>query len=565
MSFSKKLKKNLKWGDCISGEKLSVFILCVCLSFAVAFMAGCTSEYQVDTQPDMEEAGKVTGDGTYQEGKKVMVTAQAKEGYEFNRWKEDNQEVSSDSSYEFEIQGDRKLTAEFDRVDQVTVKAEPDQEEAGSVTGDGRHPKGEEVTLTAEPREGHEFLYWEKDGMMRGRDKELDIRTDSDKVLTAHFSMEVAEGVMPPEFVFDLYHQVASPEDNTFMSPVSVYLALTLLYNGAHGETREEIDELLHAHNMTMEEFNEKCADFREYLEKGTEGIELSLADSLWMEEGIEFSDDYLKKIDEYHDAEAKEIDFADPEAPAKVNKWVLEETEEMIEELFVEGEPMPAEIFILLNAIYFQGQWMEEFDPDETEKKDFILDDGSTTEVSMMQRESEEIDEYRHLDGEGFEGVRIPYGEDGNRMGMYVFVPDDGLEDFYSRLKSDNWKDWMNSFTPKQGKIGLPRFEIEHESILTEPLREMGMEKAFQREEADFSAMVPDAEGLFLDEIKHKAVVKVDEKGTEAAAVTAALGMGDAPEPFEVIADRPFFFAIRDDEGESILFAGAVVDPNAN
>jgi len=530
---------------------------------AAIFITGCTPEqYEVSLEVNPEGAGIVTGEGNYEEGEKVTVEVEGEDGYEFKKWIEDGEKASSISSYEFEVDEDRKLIAEFERVDQVTMKADVNLEEAGTVTGDGVYPKGEEATLTVEPREGYKFLYWEKDGMMRGREKELNIKMDSDMKLTAHFSMEAVGGVMPPEFVFDLYHQVASHEENMFMSPVSVYLALTLLYNGAHGETREEIGELLNPNNLELREFNEKCVDFREYLEEGTDGIELSLADSIWIEKGIDFSDDYLKTIDQYHNAEAKEIDFADPEAPAEINEWVIEETEEMIEELFVEGEPLPAQFFILLNAIYFQGQWMEEFDPEETEKKDFILDDGSTTEVSMMQRESEEHNEYRHLDGEGFEAVRIPYGEDGNRVGMYVFVPDESLEDFYSRLNSDNWKDWMKGFTPKDGKVGLPRFEIENESKLTEPLREMGMEKAFQGEEADFSAMAPGGEGFFLDEIKHKAVVEVDEKGTEAAAVTAALGMGDGPEPFEVIADRPFFFAIRDDEGESILFAGALVDP---
>ncbi|GEM_PF-2513505 len=545
---------------------------------AAVLLPGCAPEqpeHRVTLEAEPAGAGEVSGSGTYLEGEEVTVEADPGEEYEFKNWLEDGEKVSSQQQYALEITGEKKLIAEFEQKEEaveedkyeLTVKASDDAR--GSVDGSGVYPEGKEVTITAQAQEGYHFLFWERDGMMRGPDKELEVQAHDDKEFIAHFGMDAVEGVMPPEFVFDLYQEMADPGENMFMSPVSIYLALTLAYNGADGETRQEIGELLRAAEMDLDSFNEKCANFREFLEAGSDGVELSIADSLWLEEGVEFSEDYLDTLDRYHGAEARELDFASPAAPAEINQWVSEETEEMIEELFGEDQPLPAQYFILLNAIYFQGQWLEDFDPEKTEEKEFTLHDGSTTEVPMMQRESEDIDEYQHLAGNGFEAVRIPYGGevtdpygDGTRMGMYVFVPDYSLEDFYGQLNAENWAEWMDNFHSKEGIIGLPRFEIEHEELLREHLTELGMEKSFQ-DRADFGGMSPQGDGFFLDEIKHKAVIEVDEKGTEAAAVTAALGMGDGPEPFEVIADRPFFFVIRDDEAESILFAGALVDPS--
>ena len=289
--------------------------------------------------------------------------------------------------------------------------------------------------------------------------------------------------------------------------------------------------------------------------------MELSIADSIWLEEDNEFIDDYLEVLKEYHGAKARELSFGDPESSAEINEWVSDATEEMIEDIYEIGEPAPPVLFVLINAIYFHGEWMEDFDPEETKDKEFTLDDGTTREVAMMQRESEGSNEYQYYDGEGFESVRIPYGEDASGTAMYIFVPDDSLDDFYARLDGDNWDKWMEGFSSKPGTIGLPRFEIGFDEDLIDPLQEMGMEEAFYPGEADFSAISPT--DIFVDEVRHVGEVEVDEKGTEAAAVTVVEGaMGEGPEPFEVMADRPFFFVIRDDNAESILFAGALADP---
>ena len=542
-------------------RKLFHLLLILSLSVSIIFITGCAPEqYEVEVQAEPEGTGEVKGKGVYDEGEEVVVEADSAENYEFVAWKENDEKVSQNKEYGFEAKDEHELTAVFDKTGDIEIKVQSNPEGVGELKGSGFYQEDEDVILKATPEEDYEFLYWEYDGMIRGRDKKVDITAREDKKLVAHFGMEAPEALMPSDFALDLYNKTASLEENTFISPVSAYLALSLLYSGAEGDTKEEIAQLLHATDMTPEEFEERCQEYREYLELGADGITLSLADSLWIEEGTEFSPQYLEVLDKYHEATAEELDFSDPDSADIINEWVSDATEEMIEEMVDKGDLAAAQYFILMNAIYFQGEWMEDFDPEETEEKEFTLDDGSTTQVDMMQRESEEYDEYQHYGGEGFEAARIPYGEEGNRTGMYIFVPDDSLADFYAQLNSENWEKWMDSFAPNYGTIGLPRFEIEYEEKLNDPLKEMGMENAFQQD-ADFSKMLPEEQIAFIDAIEQKAVVEVDEEGTEAAAVTAAYGLGD-PEPFELIDDQPFFFVVRDDKAQSILFAGALVDP---
>ncbi len=550
-----------------------IFKSCILILAAIGllfFVPGCEAEevveFEIILTAEPEEGGELSGAGVYEKDEHDEVTIEAvpAQGYVFEKWLEDGDEVSRDEAYSFALEEDRELTAVFAEEEGYEVSVKIKDDAMGEISGAGTYPEGERVTLTAEPATGYQFMYWLEDGMMTGeREPTYDLVVESDAEVEAVFA---ADRIMPPEFVFDLYHRLADPEENTFISPVSIYLALSLVYNSAEGETREEIAELLQVADMDLEEFNRKCLAFRKSLEGEEDGVKVSIADSVWLEEGFPVHDQYLETLENYHRAKARTADFADPETTAMINQWVSDQTEGMIDGIFEDNQPVPAEYFVLINAIYFMGGWTEDFDPEETEDKDFTLPDGSTVEVPIMQRESEEMTDYQYLSEEGFEAVRIPYGGveihgQETRMAMYVFVPDNGLDAFYEQLDAGSWDEWMNGFSSRDGTVGLPRFEMRYEKTLNDILKDMGMERAFD-DRADFSGMSPEGEQLLLDQVLHEAVIEVDEKGTEAAAVTAALGLGDAPEPFEVIADRPFFFVIRDDHAESVLFAGAVTDP---
>jgi serpin B len=170
----------------------------------------------------------------------------------------------------------------------------------------------------------------------------------------------------------------------------------------------------------------------------------------------------------------------------------------------------------------------------------------------------------YPYYQAERLQAVSLPYGE--GHTGLYLFLPDPGtpLKDFFQQLNDQNWNEWLTQMRPTQGSIKLPRFKLEYDRQLNEALEALGMTVALDRDRADFSRMRVERD-LFIQKVQHKAVVEVNEEGTEASAATSVgIGITSAltPKPFAFIANRPFFMAIRDERTSTILFMGAVMEP---
>ncbi|MBI4306677.1 MAG: serpin family protein, partial [Chloroflexi bacterium] len=216
-----------------------------------------------------------------------------------------------------------------------------------------------------------------------------------------------------------------------------------------------------------------------------------------------------------------------------------------------------PDDVMYLINAIYFKGGWQYEFDEKDTTEGTFNNSDGSTVQAPMMRQSSSA--RYDYLDGDGFTSLRLPYRGDAS---MYIFLPDrdSSLRKFMDGLDAAAWARWTKDFQHDgTGTIVMPRFEQEYDVTLNETLKAMGMEIAFGGD-ADFSDM--GSGDLYIDRVVHRAVVEVDEKGTEAAAATMVVMEESGPAfTFEFVVDRPFFFAITDDQTSSVLFTGAVYE----
>jgi len=362
---------------------------------------------------------------------------------------------------------------------------------------------------------------------------------------------------------FNIFHELQTTDDadNIFISPSSILTALAMTYNGAEGETRSAIQAALQLERMSRNEVNEAFADLLTILQNPDPDVELAAANSLWSREGIEFNEDFIERNRKYFKAEIESLDFDDPGAADVINSWVKEQTRDTIEKI-VEPPINPDTILFLINAIYFKGEWNEQFDPEQTREIPFTLPDGSKAEHPVMMQKND----YRYLESDLFQAVSLPYGQN-ERISMYVFLPakDVGLDGLYKELDAETWAEWTGSFTRREGEVGLPRFKFEYETSLNETLKALGMENAFDENIADFSGMHPIPPRLYISEVKHKSYIDVNEEGTEAAAVTSVeIEATSAPEtePFRIIVDRPFFFAIADSMTGSILFMGSVIDP---
>lgn len=363
-------------------------------------------------------------------------------------------------------------------------------------------------------------------------------------------------------FGMQLHHQLVQTEQdkkkNIFISPTSISLALAMTYNGSKGETQASMAKTLGLQGLSLDEMNRGNKSLVDLLQKSGSGVNVQVANSLWSRKGKPFNSDFTKTVQSFYNAKVTELDFNSPKAPDTINEWVNKNTNGKIPRMIESINPN--EGLILMNAVYFNGGWKKEFQLSETKEENFKLQDGSTKEVQMMTQSGS----YEYLHEAGLQAIRLPYGQ--GQMDMLIILPDESstLGALHEKLWADPDR-WQESFHSSKGEIKLPRLKIEYSENLKEPLKTMGMTLPFDEAKADFSGMAPIPPNLFISAVSHKTFIEVNEKGTEAAAVTSVQMAGaSAPteEPFKMEINRPFFFAIEDRQTGAWLFVGSVVEP---
>ena len=362
------------------------------------------------------------------------------------------------------------------------------------------------------------------------------------------------------QFGFKLFAAIAEqqPQRNVFISPSSVAIALAMVYNGANGKTQQEMATVLALRGMDIATLNQANADLQAWLENPDPQIKLAIANSLWANQEVAFQPDFIQRNQRFYQAELTRLNFTDPGAAATINRWVGQKTQGKITEIV---DRLDADdVMVLINAIYFKGNWSRQFDPKQTTMAPFYPVNGDRKDHPFMAQSGE----YRYLDHAQFQGVMLPYGEQ-RRMSMVILLPkpNSSLAQLQRQLTATNWETWMAQFRNRQGSIQVPRFKLAYETELTRILAQLGMPTAFSRQ-ADFSGM--STVRTHIDAVKHKTFVDVNEEGTEAAAVTSigirATSIAPMDEPFRMTVDRPFFCAIRDNQTGSVLFMGAITNP---
>jgi len=361
-------------------------------------------------------------------------------------------------------------------------------------------------------------------------------------------------------FGFKLFQEIIQTEgdqQNIFVSPTSVAIALSMLYNGAEGRTSAAMAKTLEI--QEIDNINRSYGALKASLENPEPDVQLTIANSLWARQGVNFKSEFIQKTKQFYGAKVTDLDFGDKDAAKKINRWVEKSTEGKIEQIVEEIKP--DDVLFLINAIYFKGRWQNEFDQSQTVDRPFYLGDGSQKSHPRMSQTGE----YRYYETEEFQAVSLPYSQ--GRLSLYVFLPrkQSNLKAFYQQLDARNWEQWMSKFRKQEGTIELPRFKIEYDIELDRILKTLGMSVAFDPRQANFSGMSEIKTNI--DRVKHKTFVEVNEAGTEAAAATSigiSVTSAQIPSepPFQMIVDRPFFCAIRDNETGSVLFMGSIVDP---
>jgi serpin B len=368
-------------------------------------------------------------------------------------------------------------------------------------------------------------------------------------------------------FAFDLYQQLRGQDGNLFMSPHSISVALAMTYAGTRGETEAQIRKALHfnlaaaklhpAFNALQLELAKREQDQNDPKQSN---FRLSVVNALWGQTGYKFMADYLDLLALNYGAGIRLLDYkADPEAARKViNDWVASQTADKIKDLIPSGAVNNATALVLTNAIYFNAPWLYPFTEGQTQPGPFTLLDGSKIDVPLMNITKE----FPFYSGSGFSAVELPYA--GGQVSMVLLVPDAGkFASFEQSLNADQWDTIRKGLNYANIRLSLPKFSFTSEFTLNEPLIKLGMTDAFASGKADLSGM-DGTRSLYVSKALHKAFVKLDEQGTEAAAATAMIvGITSMPaQPVTLKIDRPFLFLIQDKPSGEILFVGRVVRP---
>ena len=353
-------------------------------------------------------------------------------------------------------------------------------------------------------------------------------------------------------FSFNLIHQLQKEKDaNIFFSPFSISTALTMTMNGANGTTLAEMQNTLGLNKFAVSKVNDWSKESFAKINNAKD-VKFSVANSIWTNQNMNvaflpsFSSILLDKFNaEAKSAKNKEV----------INSWVEDKTNGKIKNILSDFDS----VLYLVNAIYFKGAWLDQFQESATKIEQFHLSDGRVINHPLMSQS-----DYKSYFGDkNVQIVELPYK--GDQYSMTVFLPSEtqNIDQFVAGLEWEKYKDYQSKLKSTNVELKLPKFSVEYSKELTKFLQSLGMTISFT-DQADFSRMSSDA--LAIAKVIHKSFIKVDEEGAEAAAATVVAmeltAILDEEKPIEMTVNRPFFFTINDRSTKEILFAGIIKEP---
>jgi serpin B len=365
-------------------------------------------------------------------------------------------------------------------------------------------------------------------------------------------------------FALDLYKQLKTAKGNLFFSPFSISAALAMTYAGARGNTARQIATTLHF-NSESECLHQSLGELISQLnsvQKET-GVELNVANALWAQKDYQFLEEFIQIVQQSYKAKLNQVDFATAAEAARrtINMWVERQTNQKIKDLIQPKVLNALTRLVLVNAIYFQGFWERQFKPVDTQDLDFWLSADTTVKLPLMHQKHK----FGYWENEWLQVLEMPYKD--KSLSLVALLPKEksGISKLEQKLTLENMMKWQKNLRTRKVIVFFPKFKIDSKFSLSRILAAMGMHDAFDPSRADFSAMVGKKE-LHISAVIHKAFVEVNEEGTEAAAATGiVVGVTSiAPSPPIFKADHPFFFFIRDNASQSILFLGRLADPRS-
>lgn len=388
-------------------------------------------------------------------------------------------------------------------------------------------------------------------------------------------------------FAVDMHGQLASAKDvgNVFFSPFSIDTALAMTYAGAAGDTAKQMAQVLHF-DLAQDKLHEATGELLKRLNEPAvkRPYQLSVANALFSAKGFAFKKEFTDVNAKHYGAAVTELDFHGKAEESKkyINSWVEKQTNDRIKNLIPDAGLLSDARLVLVNAIYFKGDWEHKFDKKDTKDVDFKIAADKSSKVPLMYQQRS----YSYMETDDLQAVRLEYAKTPAKdkkdkeaaddrlaasadkgLSMIVLLPKkvDGLAALEKKLTTKDLTEWTGKMHREDVKLSLPRFKMTYDTELSAVLKSMGMTDAFDERKANFSG-ISGSESVMISKVIHKAFVEVNEEGTEAAAATAVIMVPTAApmprEPKTFTADRPFLFLIQDNASGAILFMGRVMDP---
>lgn len=365
------------------------------------------------------------------------------------------------------------------------------------------------------------------------------------------------------EFGFNIFKELSLEDEgeNVFISPLSISTALTMAYNGASGNTKEEMEKVLGHSGVDIDKVNESYKTLTKYLENVDKKVELNIGNSIWIRDGEKINKKFIDTNKDVFGAEVETLDFSKSSAVDSINEWISKSTNGMIKDM-LKGPISDDVMMYLINAIYFKGDWQEPFDANSSYTDEFLNSKGEKVSCEFMRKFASGDHKTFYGEGENFQTIKLPY--DNGKVSMYVVLPeeDKNINTFVKEISSEKWNLIKNSIgsEKKDIKVTLPKFEIQYGTKeLKDSLIKIGMKEAFTHN-ANFKGI---RDEIYISNVVHQAKIEVNEKGSEAAAATIVQADGAAAPIIvntkEFLANRPFVFIIEDEESGNILFMGTL------
>lgn len=356
-------------------------------------------------------------------------------------------------------------------------------------------------------------------------------------------------------FAFRLLDRVvaAQGDSNVFLSPLSASMVLGMALNGAANRTYDEMRSALQFGSTSQGDINAGYASLMRLLRSLDPAVQMQVANSIWYTRTFPVYPSFLDSAQTYFDAEVQPLDFTDVGGSlAAINGWVNTKTNGKIPTILDDIDPHA--VMFLLDAIYFKGDWRAKFDPAETRLDNFQTADGTLQPMQLMHRH----DTMRYAAGAGWRAVDLPYGDSAFTMTVVLPAPGTSVDALIGSLTPESWRAMTSSFRSTDVDLYLPKVTLTYARALNDDLDSLGMHAAFSPAQADFSRL--SSLGAYLSFVKQKTYVRIDENGTEAAAVTAGgISITSVPQYIVMRVDRPYLIVIRERLSGTVLFVGKI------